>query len=360
MKGKRVAYITVKNKDYIRTTQIKRLLEKEAAYFALFSSEKGNPLSRALDLRRRMKRMDLSGYDVVILGFLPQLLWGALPKKMTEGLGGDAVGEGIKQGAKGRPVIVSEFFLSVYDTVVLDRRLVEDGHYASMKCRELDRRAILGADLVLTDTRADADFFASLYGADRSKFDTLYLEADSEIYNGTGQDLQTVIDEIENAETTYASSDKLRDAGSVSTVLYFGTGLPLQGTDVVMEAFNQVAGDTNSRIRCVFIGKTRGIPKVELIKARKNPNIEIIHWLPQSALAEKIRHADLCIAGHFNLYIDKASRTIPGKAFIYEAMNKPMILGDTEANHELFSEDARHLFVPRGNAKALADAIRSF
>ncbi len=360
MKGKRVAYITVKNKDYIRTTQIKRLLEKEAAYFACFSSEKGNPLSRALDLRRRMKRMDFSDYDVVILGFLPQLLWDALPKKMTEGRGGDAVGEGIKQGAKGRPVIVSEFFLSVYDTVVLDRRLVEDGHYASMKCRELDRRAILGADLVLTDTKADADFFASLYGADRSKFETLYLEADPEIYAGDGKELQTTVNEIESVKVTAVPSGKGLDEELPFTVLYFGTGLPLQGTDIVIEAFDQVAGEENSRIRCVFIGKTRGIPKVELIKARNNPNIEFIRWLPQQELAEKIRQADLCLAGHFNLYIDKASRTIPGKAFIYEAMHKPMILGDTEANHELFSEDARHLFVPRGNVKALADAIRSF
>ena len=36
-----------------------------------------------------------------------------------------------------------------------------------------------------------------------------------------------------------------------------------------------------------------------------------------------------------------------------------MILGDTTANHEVFRADERHIFVPRGDAKALVDAVKS-
>ena len=70
--------------------------------------------------------------------------------------------------------------------------------------------------------------------------------------------------------------------------------------------------------------------------------------------------ADLCIAGHFNNTIAKASRTIPGKAYIYDATNKPMILGDNPANHEQFNTSSQYIYVPMGDADALADSILKY
>ena len=70
-----------------------------------------------------------------------------------------------------------------------------------------------------------------------------------------------------------------------------------------------------------------------------------------------ISKSSVCLAGHFNPGIDKANRTIPGKAFIYEALGKPMVLGDTVANHEVFKEDSRHKFVPRGDVQSIVQAV---
>ena len=53
----------------------------------------------------------------------------------------------------------------------------------------------------------------------------------------------------------------------------------------------------------------------------------------------------------------KAKRTIPGKAYIYEAMGKKMILGDNSATRELYHEDELRYFVKMGDSKALADKI---
>ena len=66
----------------------------------------------------------------------------------------------------------------------------------------------------------------------------------------------------------------------------------------------------------------------------------------------------MCLAGHFSADIDKAWRTIPGKAYIYEMMGKKMILGDGAANHELFESDEKHSFVERGSSMALANEVR--
>lgn len=80
--------------------------------------------------------------------------------------------------------------------------------------------------------------------------------------------------------------------------------------------------------------------------------------MPQEKLAEKIASADLCLAGHFEKSIMKAHRTIPGKAYIYSAMKKPMILGDNEATRELYDESENGIyFTDMGNSQKLAHLI---
>ena len=90
------------------------------------------------------------------------------------------------------------------------------------------------------------------------------------------------------------------------------------------------------------------------------PTVEYHNWLSQEELAQYISFADLCLAGHFNKDNNKAKRTIPGKAYIYSAMGKPMILGDNAATRELYNENMAGIhFVPMGNAQALADKIKA-
>lgn len=315
-KNRNVVFITVKNESYIRVTQIKRLLEREASLVIVYSSEKKNPVSRAIDLRKKIRNIDFSEYDVVVAGFLPQLIISSILKKASD------------------KTIISEMFLSMYDTVICDRHLFRDGGLIANLMKRLDKIAIENSELVITDTKADSDYFEKLYSADSDKFETIYLEADANLYN-----------------------PDLNEHHGDKKVLYFGTGLPLQGTDIVMDAFDRVAS-LKDDVSFTYIGSTKGIPRSTVKRAMSNRNIHIHKWLSQDVLAAKIAEADLCIAGHFNSYIDKADRTIPGKAFIYEAMNKPMILGDTIANRELFTQDERHMFVKRGNAEALAECIR--
>ena len=80
-------------------------------------------------------------------------------------------------------------------------------------------------------------------------------------------------------------------------------------------------------------------------------------WLDPKELYKQISSTAVCLAGHFEPEIDKADRTIPGKAIIYEALGKTMILGDTKANRELFKADDKHIFVPRGNFQRIVEAV---
>ena len=332
LKGKNVVYITVKNEDYIRTSQIKWILTENAKKFRIYSSEKGNPLTRTIDIRKKLRSISFEGVDVVIAGFLPQLIWKDLIKR--------SLGTGI--------IVIAEMFLSLYDTVVLDRKLVWKRGIIFHICKRFDRTVVKEADYIITDTKADADFFAKEFGTekDREKFETLYLEAD-----------------LGDCISANVVLDKNEDENS-KTILYFGTGLPLQGTDYVAKAFNVLAEEYGCN--CIYIGGLNNMSrnlKRKLLSCKDKAvrcgkgSITYYKWLDQKVLYENIANASVCLAGHFDPNIDKADRTIPGKAMIYEAMGKGMILGDTKANREFFTSNEKHIFVSRGNEKSIVDAV---
>ena len=332
LKGKNVVYITVKNEDYIRTSQIKWILTENAKKFRIYSSEKGNPLTRTIDIRKKLRSISFEGVDVVIAGFLPQLIWKDLIKR--------SLGTGI--------IVIAEMFLSLYDTVVLDRKLVWKRGIISHICKRFDRTVVKEADYIITDTKADADFFAKEFGTekDREKFETLYLEAD-----------------LGDCISANVVLDKNEDENS-KTILYFGTGLPLQGTYYVAEAFNVLSEEYG--YSCIYIGGLSNMSrnhKIRLLSCKDRAircgkgSIIYYKWLEQKELYEKIENASVCLAGHFEPYIDKADRTIPGKAMIYEALGKTMILGDTKANREIFEPDDKHIFVPRGDSERIVESV---
>lgn len=135
-------------------------------------------------------------------------------------------------------------------------------------------------------------------------------------------------------------------------VLWFGTVLPLQGIDVIIKAAKIL--EYNKNIKFYIIGNTKKLN----VKEEEHENIEFLGWLQDNIIARYIKSADICLAGHFALENPRANREIPGKAFTYKAMEKKMILGESEANREIFKEDNKKIFyVERGNYKKLADLI---
>ena len=120
----------------------------------------------------------------------------------------------------------------------------------------------------------------------------------------------------------------------------------------MLEAMNRLKDDPNFCF--YFIG-----PIGQDIQKPQGKNIHYRHWLSQDELAQYIDFSDLCLAGHFNAKIQKAKRTIPGKAYLYHAVGKPMILGENLANHELFSEQEKGIyFVEMGSGEKLAEKIK--
>lgn len=314
VENKKVLFVTTKNIDYIRNSQELKILNKYAACVeTLYSKKKNNPL-RIVEIWLRLHKKRVEWADIVFIGFEPQFV---TPFK--------------KNVLKGK-TIIADFFISVYDTLIWDRKIIKDKTFLANWCHSLDEITLHRADLLIADTKAHARYFVSEFNGHEKCFETLYLEADEKIYYPREQ-------------------RKCNELKNKFVVLYFGSILPLQGVEVVLDAIRELRDQQD--VYFDIIGK---IP--DRYNKPIQDNVCYTDWLSQEKLAEHIANADLCLAGHFSDKIEKAKRTIPGKAYIYEMMGKPMILGDSVANRELYNEDEKHIFVTLGDALALSKSIR--
>ncbi len=311
--GKKVLFITTKNTDYLRNTQETDIISGSAEDITVLGSGDKSYVKRLIKVYFKLMTMRMKKFDTVFVGFSPQLIIPLFKFKF-----------------RGKTVI-SDFFISVYDTMVNDRKKFKPRSFMGKICRWVDKKTIRGSDYTIVDTKADRDYFAEEFGLNPGKTDVLYLKADNDIYYPREK----------------KKPEKLKDK---FTVLYFGSILPLQGVEVITDAMDILKDRTDMQF--IIIG-----PIGKNIRHIESENIKYINWLPQDKLAKYISYADLCLAGHFNKDIDKAKRTIAGKTYIYENMKKPMILGENSANHELFREDETHFFVEMGDAGKLADKI---
>ncbi len=308
--GKKVLFVSTKNLDYLRNVQEIRLLREHAREVKVIAYPDRSYAKRLAKVYGSLLKTGMKDYDLSFIGFAPQLV---LP---------------FFRRLRKKPVI-EDFFISLYDTFVQDRKKFGPGSLPAKLLKKLDEKTLSLGDRVIADTRAHADYFISGLGCGPEKAEVLYLEADRGIYH---------------------PMEMAREADAPFRVLYFGSVLPLQGVDVVLDTVRLFRDDPD------YVFEVIGPVPEDRIPAQDN--LTCIPWLSQEELAEHIARADLCLAGHFSDTIDKAKRTIPGKAYIYRAMEKPMILGDTPANHELFHEDDMTFFTPTGNAEALAETIR--
>lgn len=313
IKQKNVLFITTKNTDYLRNVQEVTLLRKSAQSVTVLGFADKSYIKRLIKLYFKLLFLSMTAFDTVFIGFAPQLILPLFSFKFR------------------KKTVVMDFFISVYDTMVFDRKKFKKNSVFAKLCKWLDTVCIRRADAVISDTKAHGDYFSEEFGVSREVITTLYLEADTSIYYPRDDEKPAHL------------QDKF-------VVLYFGSVLPLQGYEVILDAMALLKDRRD--VFFYFVGPLKN--KADVVQS---DNIVYIEWLKQEDLATHIGYADLCLAGHFHPTIAKARRTIPGKAYIYEAMGKPMILGENPATHELYCEDDKHFFVEMGSAEALANKI---
>ena len=224
-----------------------------------------------------------------------------------------------RRAARGRPVVFNPL-VSLADTFVADRRRFRPRSLAAHALELVDRRAFASADLVVADTRAHADFFASLT---ETPVEVCFVGAEDRIFR-----------------PGWLPSDPV-------TVLFVGKLIPLHGIEVVLEA---------ARLAPELRFRVVGSGQLEPLLAHRPPNVEHVAWVEYERLPAELHHA-ACALGIFGTTA-KAQRVIPNKAFQALACETPLVTADTAAAQELLVDGESALLVPAGDGRALADALR--
>ena len=233
--------------------------------------------------------------------------------------------------------IVTDAFISLYDTIVTDRALISARNPLSKMLFWMERRAYRISDLVVTDTALSAAYLTNLFRLPEGRVIALPLTIGEHIYSYAPYQAHT----------------------EQCTVLFIGTFVPLQGVDVIAKSILLLRGHPTIRFRIIGYGQTaESFRKIVEHDSCKN-YVWIQDWQDAETLAAEIRAADICL-GIFGT-TDKAQRVWPFKNYFYMSIGRPIITGDTVCARELSRQvnPPPLVMTPTGDPKALAEAILS-
>jgi glycosyltransferase involved in cell wall biosynthesis len=232
-----------------------------------------------------------------------------------------------------RPRVVVDVFAPVYETVVTDRRLLNEGSVPARLLRWFEARAYRAADVCLIDTPAHGDYLAELFDLHRDR---------------------VVSVPVGPLFPAFSAPSSANDAPDALTVLFVGTFIPLQGVDTILRAARQLANEPRIRFLLVGSGQTRAEAEAQAREWHLD-NVEFRDWVSADELPALIRSCDVSL-GIFGT-TDKADRVVPHKVFDACAAGVALITADSVAARRVLTDRESALLVAAGNSGALAEAI---
>ena len=192
-----------------------------------------------------------------------------------------------------RVPLVWDTLMSLYDTVVADRRIVRPGGPLAMLLFLWDWLAAWVADVMLVDTEAHRRYFAEHYRIDAERFKRIFVGAEPQMFFPTNR------------------GKSKRSAEGIYRVLFYGQFIPLHGMETIAYAARLTAGEG---IHWDIIGDGQDSERFRsVLRQERIEELTWTPWVPYPELIEHIHAADVCL-GIFGTS-DKASRVIPNKIF---------------------------------------------
>lgn len=230
--------------------------------------------------------------------------------------------------------IILDAFISLYDTVVIDRELVSPDGVLAMCIKFVESRAFKYADIVVTDTVLNSHYLSELYWLPREKF----------------LDIPLATDEMVFKKEPYVA------VKSSCNILFIGTMVPLHGIKVILDAIDSIKDVRGVSFTVIGSGQEQ-----YYIEEYTNYNEGIVNWVDgwQSSqqLYEYIKAADICL-GIFDDGV-KAQRVCPFKLYMYAACGKPIVTAETEWTKSVQNKSETGIFetVKPGDSADLAKSL---
>jgi glycosyltransferase involved in cell wall biosynthesis len=226
-------------------------------------------------------------------------------------------------------------FLSLYNTVVEDRKALSRHHPLAWALYALEWLACRSVDRVVMDTRAHAAYVRRLYGLGPGRVDSVWVGVESGFFRPV-------------PERSRQEEDRI-------TVLFYGQLIPLHGIQTIVEAARLLRDEP---FRFVLIGSGQEEERLRrLLDEARLQNVQWISWVAYEELAAWIHRADVCL-GIFGA-TEKAGMVIPNKVFQILAARRPLITRDSPAIRELLGTgETGVILLPPADPAALAAALR--
>lgn len=242
-----------------------------------------------------------------------------------------------------RKRLIFDAFISAYDTLVVDRKKFSKWHPFAWVSWLTDYIDCHLADEVLIDTEAHKKYFCGMFHVRPSKMTVVYLEA------------PPIFKPTPNAQQPVLSLSKGPTPNAVFHVLFYGSYIPLQGIDVILNAAAELQGN-HADIHFTFIGGGQTYNAMRALADQlRLSNVTFEPAMPMHALPEKIQKAHVTL-GIFGTG-GKTQRVIPHKVIEALACDATVITADTPAMHERYGSSENLFLVPAGNSSALAQKI---
>lgn len=230
-----------------------------------------------------------------------------------------------------------DVFLSLYDTIVIDRKVVSKKSIVAVLLYCVEWLASRAASQIILDTQSNATYFEALYHLPHNSVHHVFVGAEQDKFRGKSLSLRK---------------------GEKFTVLFYGQFIPLHGIDTIVHAA-KIIEDSGKNVHWILIGEGQESMRIdELIKNIDLQSIKRVPWVPYEQLINCINSADVCLG----IFGDsgKAMRVIPNKVYQILSAGKPLITANTPAIRELLDDGPMVRLVEPGNPEVLAAAVIDF
>ncbi|MFZ2522308.1 MAG: glycosyltransferase [Minisyncoccia bacterium] len=309
----RVCYFGTYDPAYSRNKiLIRGLEENEVTVLECRTDKRG--LSKYFDLFKKhwVIRKD---YDVMVVGF-PGFQAVILARFLTS-----------------KPIIF-DAFVSMYDSMVLDRGEAKPFSLRAKYYWWLDKISMTFPEVVLFDTQNHIDFVKNEFGIQDNKFVRIFVGADMEVFFPKKE-------------------SKWQPKGEKFKVVSYGHYVPLQGMEYVVKSAYFLKDYDDIEFKIIGDGKGKD-DLISFSEENNLRNIEFISNIPLEDLALLMSEADVCLGIFGNS--PKTKRVIPNKVYEAVALKKPVITSDTPAVRELFSPEDLFL-IEVSSAESIAKNI---
>ena len=234
-----------------------------------------------------------------------------------------------------RKPIALDWFISAFDTVVVDRRLLARANPLAWSLWVGEWLAARLANIAFMDTATHARRMEKLFRLAPGSINHVWV----------------------GVEETFFRPVEHRTRGKYLQVLFYGQFIPLHGIDTIIEAAQHLS---DAPIRWTLIGRGQEAARIRAQLAKRPVgSLQWLDWVPYERLLEYIVQADVCL-GIFGTS-EKAASVIPNKVFQIVAAGRPLVTCDSPGIRELLSDNPPCVrLVQAGDASALARAVRDY